>query len=161
MQPSHVTGQGEPYIAKAGVLACRKAGSRYFRIFITLSGKITSKVVWVAVTGENVADRQTDRQGDYLTPCAYAHGVLPISLHKAFTTARPFMHTSQYVHTVITHPSRKTLQLHILPVNTHHYGNLHLLHHALKFNHFNHALWVAAWCEYDVKWAEQAKPRPQ
>ncbi len=35
---------------------------RYFRIFITLSAKITPKVAWVAVTGEKVADRQTDRE---------------------------------------------------------------------------------------------------
>ncbi len=33
-------------------------------------------------------------------------------------------------------------------VNTHHYGNLHFLHHArVRFNHFNRALWVAVRCE--------------
>ncbi len=42
----------------------------------------------------------------------------------------------------------QTLKLHLLTVNTHHYGNLHFLHHAhVRFNHFNHALWVAVLCE--------------
>ncbi len=38
------------------------------------------------------------------------------------------------MHTVITHPSRQTLKLHLLTVNTHHYGNLQFLHHALELD---------------------------
>ncbi len=34
-------------------------------------------------------------------------------------------------------------------VNTHHYGNLHFLHHVrtAQFKHFTHALWVVVRCE--------------
>ncbi len=61
------------------------------------------------------------------------------------------------MHTVITHPSRQTLKLHLLTVNTHHYGNLHFLHHAhVQFNHFNRALWVAVRCE--ASGASEATP---
>ncbi len=42
-------------------------------------------------------------------------------------------------------------------VNTHHYGNLHFLHHAhVWLNHFNHPLWVAVRCE--VSRASEATP---
>ncbi len=41
--------------------------------------------------------------------------------------------------------------LHLLTVNTHHYGYLHFLHHgkhlSIRFNHFNRPLWVAVRCE--------------
>ncbi len=78
--------------------------------------------------------------------------VIPVRLHKASTTARPFMHTPLTVHAYsITHPSRQTLKLHILTVSTHHYSNLHF-----QFNHFNHALWVAVRCE--VSGAIEATP---
>ncbi len=54
------------------------------------------------------------------------------------------------MYAVIIHPSWQTLKLHLLNVNTHHYGNLQFLHHALKsvqFNQFNRAHWVAVRCE--------------
>ncbi len=61
------------------------------------------------------------------------------------------------MHTDITHSSRQTLKLHLVTVNNHHYGNLHFLHHAhVRFNHFNHALWVAIRCE--ASGASEATP---
>ncbi len=57
------------------------------------------------------------------------------------------------MHTVITHPSRQTLKLHLLTVNTHHYGNLQFLHRALKRSVVH---WVAVQCE--ASGASEATP---
>ncbi len=41
------------------------------------------------------------------------------------------------------------ISLHLLTVNTHHYGNLqfYTMHLSVQFNHFNRAHWVAVRCE--------------
>ncbi len=64
--------------------------------------------------------------------CLNNSGKIPVCLHKASTTARPFMHTPSTV---------RAYSYHL------HYGNLHFLYHVLKYNHFNHALWDAVRCE--------------
>ncbi len=59
--------------------------------------------------------------------------VIPVCLHKASTTARPFMHTPLTVHAYTYHPPKQAnTKLHSLTVKTHHYSNLHFLHHGIK-----------------------------
>ncbi len=54
-------------------------------------------------------------------------GTPPQSLYNGKT-----IHAHTISSTVITHPSRQTLKLHILTVNTDHYSNLQLAQHALR-----------------------------
>ncbi len=69
-----------------------------------------------------------------------------IHLHKASTTARPYIHTPLTLHAYSYYPPKQANTKAALI--DHHYGNLHFLHHAhVRFNHFNHALWVEVRCE--------------